>query len=443
MKIFKYIAVFMVFVLVTGCEDYFGDNANVDPDNPTTATANVLLPQVQARLAYTWGGDLTRYFGINTQHVDGIGRQFAVLGQYGIQPNDVDNVWSNLYSGGMSSNRQMIAAAEAGGFNHYVALGNVMEAWALMMATDAWGDIPYSDAFELVDSEGNIKQPTLDSQESIYNSIFTLLDDARGLLGQGNGGNPPGGDDLFYGGDVDAWVACCNVLEARAQLHLSKRNGDAYSRVLAALNKGGFADASGEFAFKFGSNANENAPWYQYIEQRDDCEVGAYYTGLLASLNDPRAPVYGFEHAVPGHPVFTPDQNLQILSYTEQEFMRAEALMGTGDSAGAYDAYLAAIASSFSDAGVDGYDDYVGQPTVGVGAGNISMEDIMTQKYLALYTSPELFNDWRRTGMPALTPISGTQIPRRLPYAELEQFSNPNIPSPATISIYDRVWWDQ
>ena len=441
MKIFNYIAVLLVFVLVTGCEDYFGDNANVDPDNPTAATANVLLPQVQARLAYTWGGDFTRYLGINTQHVDGIGRQFAVIGKYGILPNDVDAAWANIYSGSLNTNRQMMAVASEAGFNHYVGIGKVMEAWAMMMATDAWGDLPYSTAFDF--SNQGVYQPTLDSQESIYNAIFSLLDAARADFALDNGGNAPGGDDLFYSGDIDSWVAFCNVLEARGRLHLSKRNGDAYSQVLAALNKGSFADASGEFAFKFGSNANENAPWYQYIEQRDDCEVGSSYVALMASLNDPRAAVYGFEHAVPGHPYFTPDQNLQILSYTEQEFMRAEALMGTGDSDGAYTAYLNAIASSFEDAGVSGYDAYVGQASVGTGAASLSMADIMTQKYIALYTSPEVFNDWRRTGVPALTAITGTDIPRRLPYAELEQFSNPNIPSPATITIFDRVWWDQ
>lgn len=442
MKILKYIAVFFVFAMVCGCEDYFGENANVDPDNPTVATANVLLPQVQARLAYVWGGDFTRYLGVNTQHADGVGRQFAVIGVYGIVPSDVDAAWANIYSGSMNTNRQMLAIAEASGFNHYRGVGLIMEAFAIMMATDAWGDIPYSDAFKFADN--GVYQPTYDTQQSIYDAIFANLSTARGLLAGDDGGNAPGGDDLIYGGDASAWINFSHVLEARANLHLSKVNSDAYSKVLSSLASGSFADASADFSFSYGAAANENAPWYQYIEQRDDMEVGAYYTGLLASFNDPRMATYGFEHAVPGHPVFTPDRRSPILSYTEQEFMRAEALIGTGDSDGAYTAYLEGIRASMDEAGVGAeYDAYVAQPNVGKGAGSLTMDDIMTQKYLALYTSPEVFNDWRRTGIPSLTPVSGTQIPRRLPYSEAEQFSNPNTPTPAQITIFDRVWWDQ
>jgi len=74
---------------------------------------------------------------------------------------------------------------------------------------------------------------------------------------------------------------------------------------------------------------------------------------------------------------------------------------------------------------------------------SVTMDDIMTEKYISMNTSPEAFNDWRRTGIPALTPITGAEVPRRLPYSEAEQFANGNIPSPAQISIFDRVWWDQ
>ena len=443
MKTFKYIFIFLVMLGFTACEDYFGENANVDPDNPTVATANVILPQVMARMAYTWGGDLTRYVGINSQHVDGVGRQFAVIGNYGIQPGDCDQMWANIYSGTLNSNRQMIDLARENGFGHYEGIGILVETFTIMMATDAWGDVPYSDAFKF--AENGVYSPTFDTQSDIYDAIFANLASARTLLAGSNGGNAPGGDDLFYGGDIDSWVNFSYVLEARAHIHLSKVNGNqAYTDALAALGNGSFASSANDFAFQYGVPANENAPWFQYIEQRDDCETGAFYTSLLSSLNDPRLATYGFEHIVPGHPVFTQDQLDRLLSYTEQEFIRAEALLGTGDSDGAYEAYERAIQSSIAESGAVDNDDYFGQSSVGVGAGNLTMENIMTQKYIALYTSPEVFNDWRRTGIPNLSPVNGTQIPRRLPYAESEQFSNPdNTPSPSQITIFDRVWWDQ
>ena len=66
----------------------------------------------------------------------------------------------------------------------------------------------------------------------------------------------------------------------------------------------------------------------------------------------------------------------------------------------------------------------------------------MTQKYIALYADPEVFNDWRRTGIPELDPNTGSQIPRRLPYAEQTILLNDNTPSPADLTIFSRVWWD-
>ncbi len=441
MKNFKYLFLLFGLLAFTACEDYFGENSNVDPDNPTVVTPNVILPQVQARLVYTYGGDFTRYVGLNTQTIDGISRQFAVLGQYGIQGSDVDTPWANMYSGTMQSNRRLATIAQDGGFNHYEGISVALESYAILVVTDMWGDVPYSDAFKF--DEVGVYSPQFDSQESIYTAIFANLDRARALLASDDGGNAPGGDDLIYGGDASKWIQFCNVLEARARLHLSKVNGSsAYSGALAAL-AGGFGSSSDNAGFPFGTPATENAPWFQYIEQRDDCETGATYVGILESLNDPRTATYG-QPQTNDHPIYTKDQTVNLLSFTEQEFIKAEAMLMTGDSDGAYAAYLSGIQSSMVEALVpDEYDVYVAQSNVGVGAANLTLEDVMTQKYIALNTDPEVFADWRRTNLPALTPVTGTQIPRRLPYAQTEQFSNSNTPDAASVSIFDRVWWDQ
>jgi hypothetical protein len=125
----------------------------------------------------------------------------------------------------------------------------------------------------------------------------------------------------------------------------------------------------------------------------------------------------------------------------------------TSDNATAYTAYLEAIKSSFSeallavsppDSVAKRYDEYIAQSSVGVGEGNLSLNDIITQKWIALYTSPEVFNDWRRTNLPDLSPITGNEIPRKLPYPQSEIDSNPdNVPSPGDVTIFSRVWWDK
>ena len=52
-------------------------------------------------------------------------------------------------------------------------------------------------------------------------------------------------------------------------------------------------------------------------------------------------------------------------------------------------------------------------------------------KYVALFQNTEVWNDYRRTCYPNLTPASGNFIPARLVYGTDERRANPNIPSPS------------
>ncbi|MEM9391667.1 MAG: SusD/RagB family nutrient-binding outer membrane lipoprotein, partial [Bacteroidota bacterium] len=80
------------------------------------------------------------------------------------------------------------------------------------------------------------------------------------------------------------------------------------------------------------------------------------------------------------------------------------------------------------------------------------LEQIMTQKYIALYSHGlETWTDFRRTGFPALTPVTGGnnafnlngEIPRRLPYPQTEiDLNNSNVPITSP-DFQDRFWWDQ
>lgn len=441
MNILKYITIFLlVGLLLPSCENYFGEDSNLDPDNPTEATLQVMLPQIQARLAYTIGGDFTRFTGINSQQITGVNRQFAVFQNYGIVGGDCDAMWSNIYVGTLNNNRVMVNQAKEDGFNHFVGIGLLLESYAMMSATDIWGSLPYSDAFGF--SEKGVYTPTFDTQESIYTAIFANITEAIALLNGPDGGVNPSNSDLIYKGNAAKWLKFANVLEARGKLHLAKRSATAYSEAVAAINRGGFSNSADDFGFKFGAAATERAPFYQYIEQRDDCEVGVAFVNLLTDLTDPRISNYGFTHDLP-HPVFLEDQFLKLVSFTEQNFILAEALLPT-DPTAAYTAFVAGIASSFKEAGMSIADStaYFESGAIPSSGASLTLNHIMTQKYIALYTNPEVYTDWRRTGFPELTPNTGSQIPRRLPYSEVEQLANPNCPTPAEITIFDKVWWD-
>jgi len=429
---------------MTSCEDYF-DGVNVDPDNPIEVTPNVLLPVIQTRIAFNYWGDLSRHIGIFTQHVDGVGRQFVVYQNYGVQPNDVDNIWSTLYTGVLADNREMFKLAEEIESDNYKVISLAMEAYTLMTLTDLFGDIPYSQALQGLE----VLQPQFDAQENIYADILRIIGEAQALAANPtNVGRVPGGDDLIYGGDMGQWAKFLNVLEARAHLHLADRDASSYNSVISALDQGGFTSRDDDARFSFGTGATEAAPWYQYIQQRDDCEVGANYVQVMADLNDPRVDIYGYLQDLgpdtAAHPIYVINRDVPLLSFTEQEFMRAEALAQTSGASAANDFYESGITSSMNDAGITdetAISDYIA--TVALSGDNTAaFEQIMTQKYIAMFSDPEAFNDWRRTGIPNLTPNTGSEVPRRLPYPQTEIFSNENTPSAGDVNIFSRVWWD-
>ena len=60
----------------------------------------------------------------------------------------------------------------------------------------------------------------------------------------------------------------------------------------------------------------------------------------------------------------------------------------------------------------------------------------MEEKYIALFQNLEVWNDYKRTCLPALTPyeteVFANQIPGRLFYGETERNANPNVPDTET-----------
>ena len=421
------------------CEKYFG-NVNVDPDAPNDASVSSILIVAETRLVYTIGGDFSRYASVFTQHVDGDDRQFAGYQNYTFAPGDFSTPWDNLYAGVLPDLKQLKVKADASGYNAYSGIARALEAHTLMMIADYWGDAPYSTA---LDAEKTL-QPTYDTQAKLYEAIFTLLAEARTKLAAAPGGiKPSASNDIIYSGSTAKWTKYCNVLAARAYLHLAKADAGNYAKALAELAKGGFASSADDARFTFigGGAGIGNAPWSQYNEQRGpDIVVGKRYVKMLDSLADPRKVSYG---AVldDTHPIFTPTQAVPLLTFTEQKFIEAECKMKGGDAPGAKTAMLAGIAASFGDAGVDAAKVAPYTAQASVNPATVTMNQIMVQKYIALFTDPEVFNDWRRTGIPSLKPNLGSFIPRRFLYPQTELDLNSNVPKGVKTS--DRVAWDK
>ena len=64
-------------------------------------------------------------------------------------------------------------------------------------------------------------------------------------------------------------------------------------------------------------------------------------------------------------------------------------------------------------------------------AGPVTLAQVAVEKWIADFQNIEVWNDYKRTCLPKLTPVAGkSAIPGRLLYAFSERNANPNIPAP-------------
>jgi len=262
------ITVILLFGLLTlnSCKDDFFD-VNV-PSNyigPDQVDVKTQLPYVEVKL-----GDMqyliARYTGEYDQQIAG----YSIGGADIHDRVSLAGAWYDLYVHILSNLSVIKEKALADGNKHYLGIAQVLEALAVQMATDQWGDIPYSEAGQGADN----LYPKVDSQAEIYAALLNLLDDAIANLQAENSGVEPGSDDVIYGGDLGKWVKAAYTLKARLYLHLTKRDAGSAAQALTALQNG-FTSNDDDFQVTY--DAVYRNPWYTNV-------VAARRTGNLSVL---------------------------------------------------------------------------------------------------------------------------------------------------------------
>jgi hypothetical protein len=430
----------------TSC-DWIDPDLNNDPDAVKEVPLKLLLPSIEVRMAYILGGqDVAGVTSMWTQQSQGVARQSGIINNYNITEADVNNLWGSFFDGGMMDAHILINQADEES-PHYKGIGQVLMAVWLGNATDLFGDVPYSEAFQ--GAEGNLT-PAYDSQQSIYQTIQTLLDDAIANLQSTNNVIPVEGD-YFFGGDAGQWLKVAYTLKARYTLHLSEVNGNAALTEVINIVTGGkvLEGNSDDLAFWFGENTTENNPVYQFCDQRGDIRNGPAFFSALNDDNDPRVYVYQANPSETYYGGLVYGQRasrVDLLTYSEMLFMAAEAYSRTNQPGQAADYLIQAVKANTDkyrgystdyDAAID---DWMNAKTAEWQATPPTLEEIMTQKWLALYLNPEVWVDYRRTGYPQLVPVTGNNIPLRFLYPTDERLYNPNTPE---TTIWQPVWWDK
>jgi hypothetical protein len=325
------------------------------------------------------------------------------------------------------------ANATAAGDKLFLGMAEVLEAMNMMFAADVWGDIPYSQAV------ASNNTPAFDPQMTVYANLLTLLDKAIADLGAG--GTGPGPADLIYASSGPKWIEAAHTLKARIYLHEVEKLGSAqYTSALTEAKKG-ISTAANDWKSPHSSNTSERNMWAQFANTSfgPDLVAGATLVNIMNAQNDPRISNYfqtngsgkyvGFDVATGTPDVATisalntdATRSQPIITYDENQLIIAEAAFQTGDKTTAAAAFNAERTR-------------VGKPTIA--AATLTLNDIMTEKYIVMFQNPEAWNDYKRTCLPTLKPAAGrSRIPGRIYYGITEEQTNPNTPTSASQNLF-------
>ena len=479
-------AALLLITGAAGCKKFVeSGNVNINPNRPSAVTLNTLLPAVEY---------VTSNNHFQVAYTTSLFSQQMASYQGGPLTDDqnrdvrMGTAYYGLYQNALTNSKLMVDQAKLLGSPYYAAIGRVLMVMNLSLATDTYGDVPFSDAFQAP----AVLYPHYDKQEILYPLMQKYLDTAILESQQTNPASlKPANDDLIYAGDMAAWRQTAFFLKARLYLHTTKKGAAAVAvPVLAALGNA-YTTASKDCQLVY-NDKNLN-PWYSNIAVK--LTTGNYYIApskrFVDALNgtaypglvDPRigllmdkktAATYTGLANGSGATGNTADlsantyyakSNSPVLmcTYAEQALMEAEIRFvgggGTatsiGSSQASYDAYIAGITANMQKIGVPaaGITAYLASPQVGVGASKLTLELIMREKQVALYLHPEAWVDVRRYDYnPALfkgmalplnqDPLLSGQFIRRSGFPLDEVNRNPNVAS-AVQPLSTKVWWDQ
>ena len=502
-KSYKIFTLLVIILSVFSCDTDF-EEINTNKNVPLDVTPDLLLSGVMRNMLNSQVDEAWSIGNIVVQHTAKI--QFVNEDRY--LWGERSGVWSTVYNN-MRNVQNVIEIAESSEpvQNNYLAIALVMKSWMFAIATDTYGDIPYSEAAQ--GKASGLYTPKYDTQQDVYNGILADLDRAAQLLGTSN---ESVAGDLLYNGNLDSWKKLANSLKFRYLMRISSKVD--VKAQLQSLVDGGvlFEDNGDNAALTYLASAPNQWPLYgTRVGSFDEFRLSKTLGDYLMSVNDPRLAVFarpteksvsdgtpeiagipnGLEDtqalsynggpqavsrvgltfaclvcndAGKSAPVANAAKGL-LMTYAELQFLLAEArekdLITSGSAQTYYENgvkanfdYYAGLVPAEYGIDVTMPADYLTQTAVAyAGSSEEKLNKIGTQKWVALFFNGlEAWFEWRRTGYPELLPgasnLNDDKIPVRYIYPQSEQSLNSENRDAAVArqgedKINTPVWWDK
>jgi hypothetical protein len=503
----------VIVTMYSSCTKKF-DELNTDPTayNPTNFDPNYLL--TTAQLAYTgsfdfsyetWRGNLIYASTLMQQLSTVVG--YWAGDKYILNADYTAAYWQVAYPEQVKPVADLVKFTEGKEqYKNLHQIGRIMRAMILQRISDLYGDVPYFDAG--LGYYNNVYFPKYDKQQDIYTDLLKEIEGAVTKLDPA--ADKPSGD-AFYGDkpdQIEKWKKFGYTLLLRAGMRLSKIDPAlAQATVTKVIGKTMQSNDDNAFLKHDESGGrptvNRNFQVLQGQPEADYVKWSRTLIDFLKTNNDPRLSVIaelangdktaalqkgmpnGYDLSgvagrdISSAPGYTgignyskPSSYLNklnaptfILTYAESELLLADAaarfsIAGLTAATSYNNGVKAAItymapydpAAAINPGAADTY--LLAHPYIP--ANGLTM--INTQYFALTSTMMDFYegwSNWRRTGIPALTPVvypgnaTGGTIPRRLPYPLAEANTNPTnykaahdaVPGGDLLS--GRVWWDK
>ncbi len=236
-------------LVLTSCKKYLDINAN--PNSPTdeNITPELIFPQAAESVGAIQGvgpwGFLDNWMGYFASNGDFARDQQQT--SYNIDFSFSNGVWSTYYNA-LFDLHQVETKALAKGDTALAGASMILSAKLWQELVDAFGNIPYSNAFDVVRNP----RPIYDDAKAIYNSLQLRLDTAIVYVQT----TPPPSfgyeaADIVNHGDPGKWMKFANILKLRMLIRQSEVSGFDPAAELAKIKdqaNGGLPGAGDSFS---------------------------------------------------------------------------------------------------------------------------------------------------------------------------------------------------
>ncbi|MBB6372641.1 SusD/RagB family nutrient-binding outer membrane lipoprotein [Chryseobacterium shigense] len=483
--------VFAGLLILSSCETDL-DKINENPNDQASVDPKVLLTYVSKDA-----------FQVNGDNMYASRMMIGTDGENTYQYMKWNDASFEVYTKGILNTVKMMQEAEKINNKNYSAIGKFYRAYYFFNLSLKFGSIPYTEAAK---GESGITQPKYDSQETVMAGILSELKEANDLINS----NDKIEGDIIYNGDASKWKKLINSFRLKILITMSKKTtlgsyNIATEFASIAANQPLMTSISDNGELKFADAADSRYTMFNNSGYGSSLYMADYFINFFKARQDPRLftfaaqttaakeagkPVTDFTGYNGGNPTSSYSDNAalitakniskvndrfykdptnepsSVLSYSELEFILAEAAARGWISGSAKTHYDNAIKASFSfyqtyvkNSGqyFSGFNvnQYLAAPLVVYNDADplqSRLEKIMTQKYMTMFHQSQWtsYYDYLRTGYPNYPLQAGVSAPLRFRYPQAEyNYNSTNLKAALTAqyggndNINSKPWWLQ